>query len=167
VPGTVGANLVLSFAASQAFTSRENRRLGGTVFPSGSTGFSGSHVRSGGQLNRRAGLEAQRRALAATCKRRGWQLLEVVEEAGFSAEDLKRPGLQEALRVLASGEAKALVARKLDRSGEMALRWTAAGMLEAERQFRRVVGYRDLPKLVAAIERELRPSEEAPMIEAA
>ena len=53
------------------------------------------------------------------------------------------------------------------RSGEMALRWTAAGMLEAERQFRRVVGYRDLPKLVAAIERELRPNEEAPMIEAA
>jgi len=53
------------------------------------------------------------------------------------------------------------------RSGEMTLRWTAAGMLEAERQFRRVVGYRDLPKLLAAIERELHPSEEAPMIEAA
>jgi putative transposase len=29
-------------------------------------------------------------------------------------------------------------------SGEMALRWTAAGMLEAEKQFRRIVGYRDL-----------------------
>jgi len=53
------------------------------------------------------------------------------------------------------------------RSGEMALRWTAAGMLEAERQFRRVVGYRDLPKLLAAIERERHESEEAPMIEAA
>ena len=53
------------------------------------------------------------------------------------------------------------------RSGEMALRWTAAGMLEAERQFRRVVGYRDLPKLVAAIEREQHTDGEAPMIEAA
>ncbi len=53
------------------------------------------------------------------------------------------------------------------RSGEMALRWTAAGMLEAERQFRRVVGYRDLPKLIAAIEHELHGSQEAPMIEAA
>jgi putative transposase len=53
------------------------------------------------------------------------------------------------------------------RSGEMALRWTAAGMLEAERQFRRIVGYRDLPKLLAAIERELHPNEEVPMIEAA
>ncbi len=53
------------------------------------------------------------------------------------------------------------------RSGEMALRWTAAGMLEAERQFRRVVGYRDLPKLVAAVEREQHTDGEAPMIEAA
>jgi putative transposase len=40
-------------------------------------------------------------------------------------------------------------------SGEMALRWTAAGMLEAERQFRRIIGYRDLAKLAVAIEREL------------
>jgi putative transposase len=40
-------------------------------------------------------------------------------------------------------------------SGEMALRWTAAGMLEAERQFRRVIGYRDLAKLALAAEREL------------
>jgi len=40
-------------------------------------------------------------------------------------------------------------------SGDMALRWTAAGMLEAEQQFRRVIGYRDLAKLAIAIEREL------------
>ena len=40
-------------------------------------------------------------------------------------------------------------------SGEMALRWTAAGMLEAERQFRRIIGYRDLTKLALAIERDL------------
>ena len=40
-------------------------------------------------------------------------------------------------------------------SGEMCLRWTAAGMLEAERQFRRVIGYRDLAKLAVAIEREV------------
>jgi DNA invertase Pin-like site-specific DNA recombinase len=72
-------------------------------------------VRSGGQPERRASLEAQRRALAATCKRRGWQLLEVVEEAGYSAQELERPGIREALRVLASGDATALVARKLDR----------------------------------------------------
>ena len=40
-------------------------------------------------------------------------------------------------------------------SGEMCLRWTAAGMLEAERQFRRVSGYPELAKLAAAVEREL------------
>ena len=40
-------------------------------------------------------------------------------------------------------------------SGEMALRWTAAGMLEAERQFRKIIGYRNLATLVVAIERDL------------
>jgi transposase-like protein len=48
-------------------------------------------------------------------------------------------------------------------SGDMALRWTAAGMLEAERQFRRIIGYRDLAKLAIAIERDLdtRPAPDA------
>jgi transposase-like protein len=55
-------------------------------------------------------------------------------------------------------------------SGEMALRWTAAGMLEAERQFRRIIGYRDLAKLAVAIERDLAratvpsPSEEVAIL---
>ncbi len=40
-------------------------------------------------------------------------------------------------------------------SGEMAVGWTAAGMLEAERQFRRIDGYRQLAKLALAIERDL------------
>jgi len=39
------------------------------------------------------------------------------------------------------------------RNGDMRKRWTAAGMLEAERQFRRIVGYRHLATLVIAIER--------------
>jgi len=39
------------------------------------------------------------------------------------------------------------------RSGEMALRWVAAGMLEAEKQFRKVNGYRDLHVLTRALER--------------
>jgi transposase-like protein len=40
-------------------------------------------------------------------------------------------------------------------SGDMCLRWTAAGMLEAERQFRRVIGHPDLAKLAVAIERDI------------
>lgn len=37
------------------------------------------------------------------------------------------------------------------RGGAMILRWTAAGVLEAERHFRKVAGYRALPKLLAAL----------------
>jgi hypothetical protein len=37
--------------------------------------------------------------------------------------------------------------------GDMRKRWTAAGMLQAQAQFRRIVGYTDLAKLVTAIER--------------
>jgi len=43
-------------------------------------------------------------------------------------------------------------------SGDMCLRWTAAGMLEAEQQFRKIIGYSDLAKLAIAIERDLAPS---------
>jgi putative transposase len=39
-------------------------------------------------------------------------------------------------------------------SGDMCLRWTAAGMLEAETQFRKVVGYTDLAKLAFAVEHD-------------
>ncbi len=39
------------------------------------------------------------------------------------------------------------------RDGDMRRRWTAAGMLVAEQQFRRIIGYRDLATLVIAIER--------------
>src|SRR5262249_54877652 len=38
------------------------------------------------------------------------------------------------------------------RDGTMALRWCAAGMLEADHQFRRVNGHLHLPKLRAALE---------------
>ena len=39
------------------------------------------------------------------------------------------------------------------RDGNMRNRWTAAGMLVAEQQFRRIIGYRDLARLVIAVER--------------
>ncbi|HSK92202.1 MAG TPA: IS256 family transposase [Euzebyales bacterium] len=38
-------------------------------------------------------------------------------------------------------------------SGDMALRWTAAGMVAAQAQFRRVKGYRQLPDLARTLER--------------
>jgi DNA invertase Pin-like site-specific DNA recombinase len=80
-----------------------------------------------------AGLEAQRRAIVAECKRRGWELVETLEDAGYSAKDLKRPGVQEALRVLEAGEAKALVVAKLDRLSRSMLDF-AALMARAQKQ---------------------------------
>jgi transposase-like protein len=47
-------------------------------------------------------------------------------------------------------------------SGEMGLRWTAAGMLEAEKQFRKVIGYTDLPRLAVAVERQLHRDQPNP-----
>lgn len=41
------------------------------------------------------------------------------------------------------------------KNGDMALRWTAAGMLEAEQNFKRVKGYDDLAELAVAVEREV------------
>jgi hypothetical protein len=41
------------------------------------------------------------------------------------------------------------------RDGQMALRWCAAGMIEAGKQFRRVNGHLHLPTLRAALQREI------------
>ena len=37
----------------------------------------------------------------------------------------------------------------------MCLRWTAAGMLEAEAQFRKIIGYKHLAALALAVENDL------------
>jgi transposase-like protein len=44
------------------------------------------------------------------------------------------------------------------RDGQMVLRWTAAGMLNAQRCFRRVRGYKQMPQLVAALYRHAHPN---------
>ena len=46
------------------------------------------------------------------------------------------------------------------RDGQMVLRWTAAGMLNAERSFRRIKGYKQMPQLVAALKRHAHPGTE-------
>ena len=46
--------------------------------------------------------------------------------------------------------------------GDMRKRWTAAGMLVAEQQFRRIIGYRDLATLVIAIERHAARTTQRP-----
>lgn len=80
-----------------------------------------------------AGLAAQRQAIAAECERRGWELVETVEDRGYSARDLKRPGVQTALDTLKRGEAGALVVAKLDRLSRSMLDFTGL-MATAQRQ---------------------------------
>jgi DNA invertase Pin-like site-specific DNA recombinase len=60
-------------------------------------------------------LAAQREAIAAECRRRGWNLVEVREDAGFSGKSLRRPGIRAALEAVESGRADALVVSRLDR----------------------------------------------------
>jgi DNA invertase Pin-like site-specific DNA recombinase len=80
-----------------------------------------------------AGLEAQREAILRECQRRGWELVEVVEDAGYSARDLRRPGVQAAITELARGKADALVVAKLDRLSRSMLDFTAL-MAKAQKQ---------------------------------
>lgn len=61
------------------------------------------------------GLEAQRQKITAEVSRRGWELLEIIEDAGASAKKLDREGLSAALSALAEGKADVLMCAKLDR----------------------------------------------------
>ena len=61
-------------------------------------------------------LDSQRAAIKSHCDQKGWVLVEMVEDAGFSAKNLSRPGMAHALDLLGSGAAGALVVAKLDRA---------------------------------------------------
>jgi DNA invertase Pin-like site-specific DNA recombinase len=63
------------------------------------------------------GLEAQRAAVEAACAAKGWTVTEWAVDEGVSGSvaPADRPGMAEALRLLDSREAGALVAAKVDR----------------------------------------------------
>jgi DNA invertase Pin-like site-specific DNA recombinase len=88
-------------------------------------------VSSERQPERRAGRERQ--ALAAACRARGWRPLELVEDAALAAHERSRPGVGQALRVLESGEANALVVAKRERLSQ-ALGELAALLASAQQQ---------------------------------
>lgn len=62
-----------------------------------------------------AGLTAQRDAITEACRVRGYELRDTVEDAGFSAKSLDRPGIRAALAELEAGRADAIMVAKLDR----------------------------------------------------
>jgi DNA invertase Pin-like site-specific DNA recombinase len=82
-------------------------------------------VSSDEQADSRAGLEAQREAIQRECERRGWHVVRFIEDAGFSAKDLKRPGVQAALEELERKSADGLVVAKLDRLSRSMIDFTA------------------------------------------
>lgn len=61
------------------------------------------------------GLDVQHNAVVGECSRRGWDLVDVLSDDGFSAKDLGRPGIQQALLRLGARQADVLVVAKLDR----------------------------------------------------
>lgn len=79
------------------------------------------------------GLEAQHSLIEAECDRRGWQLLQIYEDAGASGKSLDgRPALAEALAAVKSGGADALVVAKLDRLSRSLLDF--ASLMESSRR---------------------------------
>jgi DNA invertase Pin-like site-specific DNA recombinase len=72
-----------------------------------------------------AGVAAQRASIASEAARRGWQIVDVFEDNGYSARDLNRPGIQAALAAVADGDADALVVAKLDRLSRSMLDFTS------------------------------------------
>jgi putative transposase len=91
-------------------------------------------------------------------------LREGLEET-LTVHRLKVPGLlrQTLSNTNAMESANSVAASVIKRvkhwnDGEQILRYAAAGFLEAEKSFRRVKGYRQIPLLVSAIEKDLEPS---------
>lgn len=76
-------------------------------------------------------MDAQREAIVAACEQRGFDLLGIVEDRGFSAKNLNRPGIASALLDLAEGRAEGLVVAKLDRLSRSLLDF--AGLMERAR----------------------------------
>ena len=73
-------------------------------------------VSTGMQAESGAGMDAQRSAIRREVEHRGWQLVEMFEDAGASGRSVNgRPGLHAALSALDSGEADLLVVAKVDR----------------------------------------------------
>ena len=116
---------------------------------------------------------ASLRALASELERSHPSAAASLREGLAETVTVQRLGASERLRTtLASTnpcESMIEIVRRVGRNvkrwqeADMRLRWTAAGMLEAERQFRRIIGYRDLANLAVAVEREVFRSLPSPV----
>jgi transposase-like protein len=98
-------------------------------------------------------LEEQHPGAAASL-REGLEDLLTVKQLGLGGSALERMLSTTNLIENLIGQVRQLSGRvKRWRSGKMILRWSAAGVLEAERGFRRVRGYQEMGKLIAALQK--------------
>lgn len=72
-------------------------------------------VSSDGQADSGLSLAGQREKIQQYCNLKDLTLLEVVEDAGISAKNLKRPGVQRVINMASRKEVDAVVIYKLDR----------------------------------------------------
>lgn len=79
-----------------------------------------------------AGLAAQRTTIEAACKARGFELVDIVEDAGWSGKSLERPGIIGALAQLDRHDVDGLVVAKLDRLSRSLIDF--AGLMERARR---------------------------------
>lgn len=84
------------------------------------------------------GLADQRVLIEAEAARREWTELQFIADEGFSAKNLMRPGIAQALDMLRAGEASVLVVAKLDRLSRSLLDF-ASLMATAQREGWRLV----------------------------
>lgn len=61
------------------------------------------------------GLEAQAAVIRAEADRRGWELVEIISDEGYTGGTMRRPGITRALTMLSTGEAGALITQDHDR----------------------------------------------------
>jgi putative transposase len=105
--------------------------------------------------------ENMQEGLLALAVGAGLQVMQALMEADVRLRLGVPPTLARTLRSTNAIESMISVCRehagnvKRWRDGQMALRWCAAGMVEAGKQFRRVNGHLHLPTLRAALQREV------------
>ena len=78
------------------------------------------------------GLADQQEIVEAEAARRGWNNLLVIADHGYSARNLSRPGISEALELLRTKQAGTLVVSKLDRLSRSLIDF--AGLMERARR---------------------------------
>lgn len=69
------------------------------------------------------GLEAQEARIREEVHRRGWELIALIEDSGYTAANLNRPGITRALEELAAHRAEVLVVASQDRLSRSMLDW--------------------------------------------